>query len=86
MFKEFLPGHLLSKMRKTIGPLVQIWLVNLENISGEDHLGSLSRTCYNSLDFMRSQVLGLVNDKERLAETASPDIGQRSDKQFLVLQ
>ena len=35
---------------------------------------------------MRSQVLGLINDKERLAEAAPPDIGQRSDQQLLVLQ
>ena len=72
-------------MGETVGPLVQIRLVNLEDISGEYDLGVLSRPCDDGLDFVRGKVLGLVNDEECLTEAPSPDVGERSyEKLFAV--
>ena len=80
MLEQSLPGHLLSEMRQTVRPLVQIRLVDLENISGKDHLGAFSGTGDYGLDLMRRQILGLVDYEERLSETSTPDIGKRSDQ------
>ena len=85
VLEKTLACHLLPEVGETVGPLVQIRLVNLENVSGEYNLGALSSPGDDGLDFVRGQVLGLVNDEECLTEAPSPDVGERSyEKLFAV--
>ena len=86
MLEEFLAGHLLTQVGQSVGPLVEVRLVYLEDVAGKHHLGPLARTGDDGLDLMRGEVLRLIDDEEGLAEAAAADIGQRRDHEFLVLQ
>ena len=44
MLEEFLPVHLLAQVGQSVGPLVQIGLIDLEYVACEDHLGAFSRS------------------------------------------
>ena len=85
MLEQFLPRHLLAQMRQAVRPLVQIRLVNLEYVSGEHYLGAFSGPGDYGLDFVRREVLGLVDDEEHLAQASAPDICQRRDEQLVLL-
>ena len=71
VFEKLLSGHLFTEMSKTVGPLVQIRLVNLEDVARKHHLGPFTCPRDDRLDFMRRQVLCLVNDEIRLAQAPS---------------
>ena len=86
MLEKPLPDHLLAEMGQAVRPLVQIRLVNLEDITGKHHLRTFSCTCDNGLDFVRSEILSLVDNKEGLAQAAAAYICQRRDEKFLILQ
>ena len=70
MLEQLLTRHFLAQMSETVRPLVQIRLVDLENISGEYHLGAVPRPGNDSLDLMRRQVLSLIDDEKRLPQAA----------------
>jgi len=42
VFEKLLSGHLFTEMSKTVRPLVQIRLVNLEDVARKHHLGPFS--------------------------------------------
>ena len=86
MFKERLAVEFVIYMCKAVGPLVQIWLVYLLNISGKYNLCPLSGSGNYSLNLMRCKILRLVNNKEDIGETSAADICKRRDKQLLPAQ
>ena len=86
MLEQLLSVHLLVQVRQAVGPLVQIRLVNLEYVSGEHHLGAFARPGYDGLYLVRGEILRLVADEEHTPQTPAPDVGQRGDHQFLLLQ
>ena len=86
MLEQFLTHHFLAQMSKTVGPLVQIRLVDLEYISGENHLRAFAGTGDDGLDLVRGEILRLIDDEESLAEASASDIGERRDHEFLVLE
>ena len=86
MFEQLLSVHLLVQVRQSVGPLIQIRLVNLEYVSGEHHLCAFSRPRDDCLHLVRSEVLRLVADQEHPSQTPAPDVGQRGDQPFLLLQ
>ena len=60
--------------------------VKLEKVTREDHLGVFSGTGDDGLDFMRGEILRFVNDEKDIPEASSPDVGQRGNQDFLVLE
>ena len=82
MLEQLLTRHFLAQMSETVRPLVQIRLVDLENISGEYHLGAVPRPGNDGLDLMRRQVLSLIDDEKRLPQAASADVSQRRNEEF----
>ena len=65
---------------------IQIWMVNLVNVSREDDLCAFTRPCDNRLHLVWCEVLRLVDDEENLDKTPTPDIGQGFNDQLLILQ
>ena len=84
--EDALAEELVAKVREAVGVEVQIGLVYLVDVSGEDYLSAFSGTGDDGLDLVRSEVLGLVHDEEDVAEAAAADIGQRVDYQFLATE
>lgn len=75
--------HLGDQIAQAVGMTVQVRMVDLEDIAGEDDLGALPGPGDNGLDFVRSQVLGLVDNEEDFDQGAPPDVG--SAAVFLAL-
>ena len=73
-------------MCKAVGPLVQIGLVYLLDISGKDNLCPLSGSGNDSLNLVRCKILRLIYNKEDIGEASAADICKRRDKQLLSAQ
>ena len=73
-------------MGKTVGPLVKVRLVNLENVTGKDHLGPLSGPGYYGFDFVRSKILRLIYDEIALAHRTAAYVRKRLDDEFFLSQ
>ena len=86
MLEQFLAVHLLAQMRQTVGPFVQVRLVNLEYVAGENHLRAFSGPGDDCLDFMRGDVLGLIADEIHFPQTPSADVRKRGDEEFFALE
>ena len=86
MLEQLLSRHVFSQVGKTVAPLVQIGLVNLEDIAGKYHFRAISGASNDSFNLVRGEILGLIYDEEHFAKTAAADVGQGSDEKFFVLQ
>ena len=86
MLEYRLSAHFLSKVSEAVGPLIQVWLVYLEDISGKHHLGPFSRSGDDGLYLMRGKVLGLVYDEIALSETPAPDVRKRLYYKFFLCE
>ena len=70
---------------KPVRILIEIRIVDLGRIAGEDHFGPLTRTGNNRLHFMRSQVLRFVDDHIHLRERTAADVGDSFHLDLLAL-
>ena len=85
MLEEPLASHFLSQVGEAVGPLVQVGLVNLEDIAGEDHLGAFPGAGDDGFYLVRGEVLGLIHNEIHLPQGAAADIGQgRNQKAFIL--
>ena len=82
MSKKILILHAVNHINQTIRLSIQIRLIYLLNIPREDHLSSLAGTRDNSLDFMRSQVLRLINNTISLTQAPSAEKAPRGTAIF----
>src|SRR5438876_1059390 len=79
-----MPGKLLAF--ETIGDdgkpvrgAVDVRVVDLEGIAGEDDFGALSATGDDGLHLVRREVLRLVDDEVLVRKAAPADVGERLD-------
>ena len=86
MLKEVFAIEFFAQVGEAVGPFVQIWLVYLVYITGENYLGSLASASNDGFYFMRGKVLGLVYYKEGIGEGAPADVGKRTDEQLLAAE
>ena len=78
--------HLFPQMGKAVRPYIQIWLVNLENISGKHHFRSFAGPCNYGLNLVRGKVLSLIHNEIYISQTPAPDICQRRYHQLSFIQ
>lgn len=82
---DWLPNHSVDEITQPIRQGIEVGLVNLSNITGEDDLGTLSGPRNDCFDFVGREILGLINNEVDPLQASSPDIGQWGDEQFLRL-
>ena len=86
MLEQLLSCHLFAEVRQPVGIHVQVRLVYLENITGEDYLGIFPGPCDDGLDLVRREVLRFIHYEEHPSKTSSTDVGQRRDQKLLFLE
>ena len=86
MFEEVFAVEFFAQVGEAVGPFVEVWLVYLVHITGENNLGPFSGTGDDGLHFVRGEVLGFVNDEERVGEGAATDVGERADEQLFAFE
>lgn len=74
--EEVFAVEFFAEVCEAVGPGVEVRLVYLVNISGEDDLGAFSCSGYDCFDLMRGEVLGFIYDEEGVGEGAAADVGQ----------
>lgn len=86
MGKKLLPRHLVDHIRQAVALGIEVRRVNLLHIPREHHLGILSGSGYDGLDFVGSKVLRFVYNQQRIRQTTSTNISQSlNDKSVVVL-
>lgn len=86
MSKNRLILHLINHVNQTVRLHIQVWRVDLVDISSEYDLRALASTSDDSLNLVRSKVLCLINDHESIRERTSTDECKRlDDKSFVAL-
>jgi hypothetical protein len=58
---------------------VDVRIVDLVRVAGEDDLGAFARARDDGLDLVRREVLRLVDDHVLVGKRATADVGQRLD-------
>ena len=84
MLEDFLAVKLLAQVGKTVGPLVQVRLVYLEDISGKYHFCAFTCTRDDGLDLVRGKILGFIDDEVAFTQASSADVGERFDDEFFL--
>ncbi len=84
MGEEVFAVEFFAQVGEAVGPFVQVRLVYLVNISGENYLGSFTGTGDDGLHFVRGEVLGFIYDEEGVGEGSAADVGKRTDEQLLT--
>ena len=75
------PLHLLDRVGQPVVRAVQIHIVDLLDVAGQDHLRPLADPADDRLDLVRRQVLRLVHDHELVRDAPAADVGQRLEHQ-----
>ena len=81
-----LPHHAADEVAQAVGQRIEIGMVDLLDVAGEDHLRAFAGPGDDRLDLVRREVLGLVDDEEHPLQAAAADVGQRRHHQLLGLQ
>ena len=71
-----MPLEPLDRIGKAVTAGVEIGIVDLLGVTGQNHFGAFTGAADDGLDLMRRQVLGLVDDHVLARDGAAPDIGQ----------
>src|SRR5262249_50058637 len=69
-----------------VGGDVDVRIVDLKRIAGEDDFGPFARARDDGFHFVRRQVLGFVDDHVLLGQAATPDVRQRLDFDLAALE
>ena len=78
------PLHLLDGVRQAIGGLVEVGVVDLADVAGEDEFRALANAAGDGLDLVRREVLGLVDEHELVGDGAAADVGEGLEHQRAV--
>ena len=62
--EEVFAVEFFAEVGEAVGPFVEVWLVYLVYVTGEDDLGSFAGTGDDGFYFVRGEVLGFVYDEE----------------------
>ena len=76
---------LVDERRQPVRLGIQVWCINLVDVSCKNDLGVLPCPRDDRLDLVRRQVLGFVHDKADIGNAAPADICQGRDHQLLIL-
>ena len=83
MGEEVFAVEFFAEVGEAVGPFVEVGLVYLVDVTGEDDLSSFAGTGDDGFYFVRGEVLGFVYDEEGVGERAAADVGERADEQLL---
>ena len=83
--KNLMVPDFVDEVGEAVALRIQIGRVDLVNVSGKDNFGILTGARNNSFDFMRRQVLRLIDDKAHILDTPAANIRKRRDGQLLLL-
>src|SRR5882757_1325820 len=72
--------------RETIGRTVDVRIVDLERITGEDDFSALAATGDDRLHLVRGEVLRLVDDQVLVRQAATANVSQRLDLQLACVE
>ena len=86
MSVDGLPHHAIDQVAQTVRQRIQVRLIDLLDVSGEDDLRPFPGPRDDGLDFVGRQVLGFVDDKEHPLQAAAADVGQGRDDEFFRFQ
>ena len=86
MGEEVFAVEFFAQVGEAVGPFVEVGLVYLVDVTGEDYLGSFAGTGDDGFHFVRGEVLGFVYDEEGVGEGAATDVGERADEQLLAAE
>ena len=67
----------LHRVAQAVAGGVEVGVVDLVRVAGEDDLGAFAGAADDGLDLVRREVLGLVDDHELAGDRAAADVGQR---------
>src|SRR5207245_9676802 len=70
--------ELLDGVAETVAGKVEVGMIDLVRVAGENHLGPLAGTADTGLDLVRGQVLRLIHDDQLLRYGTSPNLAQCS--------
>ena len=76
------PFEAVHDVGKTVAARIQINVVDLVRVSGQNHLRSFARAADYRLYLMRREVLRLVDDHKLFRNAASSDVGKRFQFKF----
>ena len=76
---ELLPHHSMNQVAQAVGKPVEIGLVDLGHVTGEDDLRALAGAGDDRLYLMGREILGFVDDEKDALQAAAADVGQRRD-------
>ena len=86
MGEEVFAVEFFAQVGKAVGPFVEVGLVYLVYVTGEDNFGSFAGTGDDGFYFVRGKVLCFVYNKEGIGEGAAADIGKRADEQLFATE
>jgi hypothetical protein len=67
---------------QAVGRAVEVGVVDLPDVAGEDDLGALADAGDDGLDLVGREVLGLVDDHELVGDGSAADVGQRLEHEL----
>ena len=86
MGEQGLANHAVDEVAQAIGEGVEIGVVDLLYISGEDDFRSFSGASDDRFDFVRREILSLVNNEEDSLQTATSNVSKRRNFQMIFCQ
>ncbi len=75
--KNILALQFICEIGQSVGFQVEVWGIDLMNITGENDFRSFAGPGNNCLNLMWCEVLSLINNKEYFAQASSADIYAR---------
>ncbi len=76
---DFLSTESVAGVDEAVGAAVHIRIIDLGGVTDHDELGTLGHTGDDGLGFQRSELLGLVEDKEAVGNGAASDVAESFD-------
>lgn len=83
---EFLAFHAFDEVGEAVGLGVEVGVVDLEDVAGEDDFGAFAGAGDDGFDFVGGEVLGFVDDEVDAVEAAAADVGEGGDDEFFVFE
>jgi len=75
----------IDEIRKAVGLGVQVGGIDLEHIPCKNDLCIFSSSRNNGFDFVRGEVLSLIDDEENIGQRPSAYVGEWLDDQFFLV-
>ena len=78
--ENILAFHTADEIGQSVGPFIQVRMIDLMNIPSENNFCSFASPSYDSFYFVGCQVLGFIYDKECLLQATAAKVGKGSNK------